>query len=351
MDVGLPVIGFQDAGGFQDIVTSDTGSYPIRISSRWWMLSTKFLTMSPYVDPWKNAAGLIDNEFGFADYVYRLLGLLGYDFKKVSVVLPNYNYASYLTERLNSILFQSYPVYEILFLDDHSSDDSVVVAQQVARSSTTDIEISCNEENSGSVFKQWAKGIGMAKGEYIWIAEADDQAEPLFLQTVMKGFDNDGVVLSYAQSKQIDDRGNIIAMDYLDYTNDIDPDKWRKNYLREGTKEIADTLVIKNTVPNVSGVVFRKVDISDILPELTGFRVAGDWFFYVWLLRDGNIAYAQNRSTAIKARKGVTLSRIRRHFNEIVGMQEYILRHFDVDDEVRSKVMRYREKVKRDLFG
>jgi hypothetical protein len=169
----------------------------------------------------------------------------------------------------------------------------------------------------------------------------------------MKGFDDDGVVLSYAQSKQIDDRGNIIATDYLDYTNDIDPDKWQANYLREGTREITDTLAVKNTIPNVSGAVFRKVDISGILPELTGFRVAGDWFFYVWLLRGGNIAYsAKSLNRHRRHAKGVTLSEDKeRHFNEIVGMQEYILRHFDVDDEVRSKVMRYREKVKRDLFG
>ncbi|WP_162199193.1 glycoside hydrolase family 99-like domain-containing protein [Methanoculleus sediminis] len=355
MDVGLPVIGFRDAGGFQDIVTSDTGILvPNQDIESMVDAVNKVLNDEPLrLSLGRNATELIDNEFGFADYVYRLLGLLGYDFKKISVVLPNYNYASYLTERLNSILFQSYPVYEILFLDDCSSDDSVVVAQQVARSSTIDIKIICNEENSGSVFKQWAKGIGMAKGEYIWITEADDQAEPLFLQTVMKGFDDDGVVLSYAQSKQIDDRGNIIATDYLNYTNDIDRNKWQANYLREGTREITDTLVVKNTIPNVSGAVFRKVDISGILPELTEFRVAGDWFFYVWLLRSGNIAYsAESLNRHRRHAKGVTLSENKgRHFNEIVGMQEYILRHFDVDDEVRSKVMRYREKVKRDLFG
>ena len=42
--------------------------------------------------------------------------------------------------------------------------------------------------------------------------------------------------------------------------------------------EIQDTLFIKNTIPNVSSVVFKNIDIKTIAKQLRKFKIAGDWF-------------------------------------------------------------------------
>ena len=48
-------------------------------------------------------------------------------FPKVSIVVASYNYAKFLSRRIDSLIAQTYPNIEILIIDDHSSDDSVTV--------------------------------------------------------------------------------------------------------------------------------------------------------------------------------------------------------------------------------
>jgi O-antigen biosynthesis protein len=350
MNAGVPVIGFEDAGGFGELITPETGVLVPYLDLDAMAGETAKILNDPETLTQKgdNAIALINGKYNFIEYIYRLLDLLGSKYKKVSVIVPNYNYARYLKERLNCIVNQTYPIYEIIFLDDNSSDNSIEIAKRFAEENSVPITISKNDKNSGSVFRQWAKGIQEAHGDYIWIAEADDLCDTRFLETVMAGFENDRVILSYCQSKQMDECGEIIDTDYLKYTNDIDENKWGVNYTRDGIKEIRDSFSIKNTVPNVSATVFKKIDISEILDNLVRFKIAGDWFFYVWLLQKGDLAFfARSYNFHRRHTKGVTLSENKeKHFNEIVKMQDYVIQRFSIEPEIVDKVMAYRHWVK-----
>ena len=96
---------------------------------------------------------------------------------------------------------QTHPIRELIILDDASTDESLHVIAKLTASLDIPVQIIANNQNSGSVFKQWQKGVEAATCDYVWIAEADDLAEPGFLEEVMKGFDDKEVVLSYSQSK------------------------------------------------------------------------------------------------------------------------------------------------------
>jgi glycosyltransferase involved in cell wall biosynthesis len=74
--------------------------------------------------------------------------------------------------RLASIFAQSYPVHEVIVLDDASTDDSVAVARATAASWQRDVVIDTRVRNSGSVFAQWRRAAERATGEWLWIAEA-----------------------------------------------------------------------------------------------------------------------------------------------------------------------------------
>jgi len=349
MNSRLPVIGFDDAGGFKDIITETTGVLVPYLSDERMADAVSRVLKDPelQIDLGNNASDLIERKFNFPDYIYALLMYLGEDYKKISVILPSYNYEQYLPERLRSILSQTYPIYEIIAIDDNSKDKSVEVLRQFAELSPVPVKVIVNDKNSGSVFRQWAKGISLARGDYIWIAEADDLSERQFLEEVMKGFRDKTVVLSYSQSKQIDHDGTIIAQDYCNYTESVDQDKWRYDYSRPGVEEICDSLAIKNTIPNVSAVVFKKVDISGIVEDLVSYKVAGDWFFYIWLLKTGSISYcARSLNLHRRHKKSVTTSgNAQQHFNEIVSVQDYVKNNFTLDPTIQEKVRLYRKNV------
>src|SRR5246127_2931841 len=105
------------------------------------------------------------------------------DMPTVSVVVPNYNHARFLPERIESILRQSYQDFELILLDDCSSDDSRAILSQYADDPRVRLEF--NAVNSGSTFKQWNKGVRLARGKYVWIAESDDYADERLLQRLV----------------------------------------------------------------------------------------------------------------------------------------------------------------------
>src|SRR3954454_23268459 len=108
---------------------------------------------------------------------------------KVTVIIPSYNHARYLPRRLDSVLGQTFGDFEVLFLDDASSDGSRAVFEAHAASSDPRVRALFNESNSGSTFKQWNRGLREARGEYVWIAESDDYADQSLLAELVECLD------------------------------------------------------------------------------------------------------------------------------------------------------------------
>ena len=121
---------------------------------------------------------------------------------KVSVVVPNYNHARFLPKRIESILRQTYQDFELILLDDCSTDDSRTILSQYA--SDPRVRLEFNQVNSGSTFKQWNKGVRLAQGKYVWIAESDDYAEPRLLERLVAILEADATVAyAYCRSWRV----------------------------------------------------------------------------------------------------------------------------------------------------
>ena len=216
---------------------------------------------------------------------------------KVSVIVPNFNHSAYLEERLSSIYEQTYQNFEVILLDDCSTDKSVSILEKYAAKYPEKTRCTFNDQNSGSPFSQWEKGILLADGELIWIAESDDFCEKDFLEKLVPLFSNDTVLLSYAHAIFVDGNGRRNLSAFENYVSAIDPRKWRYSYVETAHNEVNTALGLLNTIPNVSGVLFRKLDDHFPLfgdPNWKRMQVCGDWLFYLHLIRGGSIAYSRS---------------------------------------------------------
>lgn len=213
---------------------------------------------------------------------------------KVSVIVPCYNHAKYLKERIDSILNQSFRDFELILLDDCSKDNSAEILLSYKDNEKVS-NVIINEKNSGTTFKQWQKGISLAKGDYVWIAESDDYADWSFLDRLVKILDeNPKVGLAYSQSYKVDENSNIFG-DMVDYTSCFSPNKWESDYINNGKDEIVNFLTKMNTIPNASAILFRKSAISKFPEEIKGMKLVGDWFFYCNILVEHDIAFVSDK--------------------------------------------------------
>jgi GT2 family glycosyltransferase len=209
----------------------------------------------------------------------------------VSAIVPCYNHARYLDERIGSILRQRIPPSEIIALDDGSTDDSLAVLERWQRISPIPFKLVRSERNSGSPFGQWVKGVTLARSELVWIAESDDTSSPHFLERLLPYFADDRLALAYAESRVIGAHGQWLAESNRFYTDSISSRKWLSAYVEEGDAEIDVALAIKNTIPNASAVVFRRAVLIRHVQSIESFGYCGDWWAYLRCLQDGRIAY------------------------------------------------------------
>ncbi|MDX5516413.1 MULTISPECIES: glycoside hydrolase family 99-like domain-containing protein [Stenotrophomonas] len=360
LSVELPVVAFAGTGGGADLVAQHQAGLVVPpLDATAYGAALARLMDDPGLRSTTGAAGrrLVNAEFSFRSYLLDLLDLAGHRIPRVSVIVPNYNYAHYLEERLASVYGQDFPLYEVIILDDASSDGSMEELERLWPQLDPEPRLEASTDNSGSVFRQWMKGVSLARGEYVWIAEADDLSKPGFLRSLVDLLEsNPRSVLAYSQSEQIDEFAEVMAGDYLEYTNDLSRDRWRASYSAMGAEEVEAGLAVKNTLPNVSAVLFRREPLLQVMQshieEITQYRIAGDWLVYLLLLREGGLSFnAESLNQHRRHGNSVTLgSKAQGHLDEIRSLHAHAQRLFPLSAATRAAAASYEDKL-RTHFG
>lgn len=197
---------------------------------------------------------------------------------RVSVILPNYNHAPYLESRINSILDQTYLNFELIILDDFSTDNSRDIIEKYKNHPNV-TSVIYNERNSGSTFIQWQKGLNIAQGEYIWIAESDDCADIHFLENVMHHLDKYKSSHCFSMSYYIDENNNITQSKEEVINN---------NEQAEFLSFLESKMLYGCLIYNASMVVFRKDTAKNIdWAYITSCKLCGDWLFWNMTIYNG----------------------------------------------------------------
>jgi len=195
----------------------------------------------------------------------------------VSVIVPNYNHAKYLDQRLTSILNQTYDNFELIFLDDLSPDNSMEVAEKY-KSDPRFTSIVKNDVNSGCVFRQWEKGIKLAKGELVWIAESDDYCESTILEKLVDKFEKyPNLSYAFSSSVWVNEFGE--PLNFQNYNADR---------LYSSESFLKRFLLFENSIFNASCALFNKQMALKCF-RFVNYISSGDYMFWIEMAMQGDV--------------------------------------------------------------
>ncbi|TFE29007.1 glycosyltransferase family 2 protein [Cohnella luojiensis] len=137
---------------------------------------------------------------------------------ETTVIIPNYNGEAFLKECLDSLAIQIYKDFEVIIVDNASSDNSLSIIENFKLCFKMPVTIICNETNLGFC-KAVNDGIRRATGEYVVLLNSDTVATPSWLQQLVKLIKSDENIFScaskmiqYHDKSKIDDAGDFYSL-------------------------------------------------------------------------------------------------------------------------------------------
>lgn len=219
----------------------------------------------------------------------------------VSVVTPCYNAASYIGETIDSVISQTYTNWEMIVVDDCSTDKSSDVVQMYSQQDKR-ISLLSTRTNTGSPAIPRNMGIEYAKGKYIALLDADDIWYPNKLSEQISLMESKPCRISYTNGEMMNEDGVVIReirkAEYVDYRETL-----KRNEL------------------SCSSVMLEKALINDLRFEN---RPKEDFVFWIRLMKE-SCEKAYNTNSVLYAYRLVGNSRSRNKIN-IMKQQWQVLR-------------------------
>lgn len=175
---------------------------------------------------------------------------------KISILLPNLNNVGFLEERMDSILAQTFPDWELLILDGYSDDGSWEFLGKYEDYP----KIHLFQEERKGVYVAWNSLIEKSQGEYVYIATSDDTMYPDCLRLSYEALEsNPQIDICSMALDIIDDKSNIIpnfwetrpgVSFYAKY--------WKTKHIRNGIAEFFLHLALGTPHISITGLLIRK---------------------------------------------------------------------------------------------
>lgn len=202
---------------------------------------------------------------------------------QVSVIIPTYNRKEYLQLAIESVLGQTYDDYEIIVVDDGSSDGTgaAIEARYGER-----VRYLWQENQGESVARN--RGIELAQGDYLALLDSDDLWLPTKLARQVYAMDSDPIaVLTFALSWTVDGEGQVVDMPSLHQAGE-EPDL------------SLESLYLKNPIYGASTVMMRRAAVVEVGAFDRAIRYGEDWDLWLRLRQQGSFLFLNEPLTFVR---------------------------------------------------
>lgn len=131
----------------------------------------------------------------------------------VSIIMPSFNCGKYVEETIRSVQAQTYQNWEIIFMDDCSTDDTLRLVSGL-REKDSRIRLFQNKFNSGAAVSR-NNALREAKGRWVAFLDSDDLWEPEKLEKQIKFMEKNGYAFSYTGYQEINSEGALTNVEVL----------------------------------------------------------------------------------------------------------------------------------------
>lgn len=191
----------------------------------------------------------------------------------VSIIIPVYNAERFLERTLNSVLAQTYKEFEVILVDDRSTDKSAQIIAKYA-ALHPEIKYHLQEKNMGAAVAR-NTALEMAKGRFVAFLDSDDEWYPEKLESQLKLLKEKNMFFAYTAIEMIDESDNITKGK------------------REVKEEVDYKFLLRNTMIATSSVLIDRNRFGDFRMPLR--RGGQDYATWLQLLRTGEKACGINK--------------------------------------------------------
>ena len=137
----------------------------------------------------------------------------------VSIIMPSYNTGRFIAETVRSVMAQTYTDWELIIVDDCSTDNTMDVLSTLCHPERNEVEskdlaskirIFQNEKNSGAAVSR-NRALREARGKYIAFLDSDDLWAPNKLERQVAFMERNGYAFTYTKYFEIDENGNSLG--------------------------------------------------------------------------------------------------------------------------------------------
>lgn len=217
----------------------------------------------------------------------------------ISVIFTSYNHKEFLEQALEAIINQTYRNFELIIVDDCSTDGSQDILKRYVDDER--VKLHLLEKNSGSYVNASNYGFTYASAQYVIFAQCDDFPEKnQFSELIKYAKTNIDAAVVFSSSNLINEKGNFILCDF-----DVRTKRFKKNHNSNSiihNTEMNNYLLNSCVIPNLSAALIKKSIFEEFNFFSKKYFVLADWDLWLKISTKYNFYYLRQ---PLKDRKSV----------------------------------------------